>query len=164
MKQFMQDINNKIDIEGLKMYLYINEMVKKNKWGFDLYRTSDCVTFQTITKNGFGDKYNYGCPSFLATKEGLYIGTCNPFYGGQLYLLTNVADRAHEEGDSTKNHDHDRHDDAYDNSLPSFGVTIKSKYGILTTSLSEDISAQYVLSILAKYSAVTQLQVPPIKS
>ena len=91
MKQFMQDINNKIDIEGLKMYLYINEMVKKNKWGFDLYRTSDCVTFQTITKNGFGDKYNYGCPSFLATKEGLYIGTCNPFYGGQLYLLTNVA-------------------------------------------------------------------------
>ena len=91
MKQFMQDINNKIDIEGLKMYLYINKMVKKNKWGFDLYRTSDGETFQTITTSGFGDKYNYGCPSFLATKEGLYIGTCNPFYGGQLYLLTNVV-------------------------------------------------------------------------
>lgn len=90
MKELVQEISKKIDVEGLKMYLYINEMVKKNKWGFDLYRTSDCETFQTITTNGFSDRYNYGCASFLETEEGLYFGTCNPFYGGQLYLLTNV--------------------------------------------------------------------------
>ena len=33
--------------------------------------------------------FRSGCPSFLATDEGLYFGTCNPFYGAQLYLLTN---------------------------------------------------------------------------
>ena len=39
------------------------------------------------TPFGFDDKYNYGCSAFLSTDEGMYIGTCNPFYGGQLYLL-----------------------------------------------------------------------------
>ena len=52
-------------------------------------------TFEVITRTGFDDKYNYGCPSFLSTEEGLYFGTCNPFYGGQLFLLS-------EEGDERK--------------------------------------------------------------
>ena len=76
------------------MYIYINNTVMINEWGFDMFRTSDGETFETITRNGFGDKYNYGCPSFLATEEGLYFGTCNPFYGGQLYLLSNIQSRA----------------------------------------------------------------------
>ena len=85
-----EEIYNSIDVEGIKMYLYINEAVKNDEWGFDLLRTSDGgKSFEVITRNGFDDKYNYGCPSFLETEEGLYIGTCNPFYGGQLYLLTN---------------------------------------------------------------------------
>lgn len=83
------EIYNKIDFKGIEMYLYINNAVMKDDWGFDMYRTSDGETFETISTNGFGDKYNYGCPSFLATDEGLYFGTCNPFYGGQLWLLTN---------------------------------------------------------------------------
>jgi hypothetical protein len=71
------------------MYLYINNTVKSNEWGFDLLRTSDGGnSFEVITRTGFDDKYNYGCPSFLSTEEGLYFGTCNPFYGGQLYLLS----------------------------------------------------------------------------
>lgn len=86
----IQDIYNSIDWEGLEMYAYINKAVMEDEWGFDLYRTSDGgESFEVITRDGFGDKYNYGCPSFLETEEGLYIGTCNPFYGGQLYLLTN---------------------------------------------------------------------------
>ncbi len=88
-RQAIQEIYNKIDTQGIAMYIYINNTVMINEWGFDMYRTSDGETFETITRNGFGDKYNYGCPSFLATEEGLYFGTCNPFYGGQLYLLTN---------------------------------------------------------------------------
>ena len=76
-------------MEGAKKYLYINNIVRNNEWGFDLYRTTDGETFETITTDGMGDKYNYGCPSFLATDEGLYFGTCNPFYGAQLYRLTN---------------------------------------------------------------------------
>ncbi len=82
------EISNKIDLKGAEMYLYINHAVMTNPWGFDLIRTADGENFEVITRTGFDDKYNYGCPSFLATEEGLYFGTCNPFYGGQLFLLT----------------------------------------------------------------------------
>ena len=87
-KDTASDIANKIDLKGAEMYLYINHQVMTNEWGFDLVRTADGENFEVITRTGFDDKYNYGCPSFLATEEGLYIGTCNPFYGGQLFLLT----------------------------------------------------------------------------
>lgn len=87
-KDTASDIANKIDLKGAEMYLYINHQVMTNEWGFDLIRTADGENFEVITRTGFDDKYNYGCPSFLATEEGLYIGTCNPFYGGQLFLLT----------------------------------------------------------------------------
>ena len=88
-KEHIEDLADRIDVEGAKKYLYINNIVRNSEWGFDLYRTTDGETFETITTDGMGDKYNYGCPSFLATDEGLYFGTCNPFYGAQLYLLTN---------------------------------------------------------------------------
>ena len=88
----LEEIYNSVDWKGLEMYAYINNAVMNDEWGFDMYRTSDGgETFEVITRNGFGDKYNYGCPAFLETEEGLYFGTCNPFYGGQLYLLTNMA-------------------------------------------------------------------------
>ena len=88
-KEHIEDLADRIDVEGAKKYLYINNIVKNSEWGFDLYRTTDGETFETITTDGMGDKYNYGCPSLLATDEGLYFGTCNPFYGAQLYRLTN---------------------------------------------------------------------------
>ena len=86
-KEKIDHIIDNIDWKGLEMYMYISNRVKNNEAGFDLYRTEDALNFEKITTNGFGDKYNYGCSSFLATDQGLYIGTCNPFYGGQLYLL-----------------------------------------------------------------------------
>ena len=83
------DIYERIDGKGIEMYAYINKTVRDNEWGFDLLRTADGgQTFEVITRTGFDDKYNYGCPSFLSTEEGLYFGTCNPFYGGQLFLLS----------------------------------------------------------------------------
>ena len=82
---------DKIDWEGMRMYLWVSETVKNDTWGFDLVRTKDGVNFELVTNDGFGDKYNYGCPSFLSTDEGLYIGTCNPFYGAQLYLLADES-------------------------------------------------------------------------
>ncbi|MBQ9640680.1 MAG: hypothetical protein IJV06_03880 [Bacteroidaceae bacterium] len=93
LRQFVADLRSKIDMKGIVMYNYINNIVVSSDWGFDLFRTSDAENFEVITRTGFNDKYNYGCPSFLATEEGLYIGTCNPFYGGQLYLLTNQKDQ-----------------------------------------------------------------------
>lgn len=92
LSQTAEELYQKIDGDGIAMYLYINETVKNDKWGFDLFRTADGKSFEVITRDGFGDRYNYGCPSFLETEEGLYFGTCNPFYGGQLYLLTNMKD------------------------------------------------------------------------
>ena len=86
-KEKIDNIIDNIDWKGLEMYMYISNRVKNNEPGFDLYRTDDALNFEKITTNGFGDKYNYGCSSFLSTDQGLYIGTCNPFYGGQLYLL-----------------------------------------------------------------------------
>lgn len=87
-KSEIREVLDFIDWQGVDMYVYINNAVKNDEWGFDLFRTSDGGnSFEVITRDGFGDKYNYGCPTFLETEEGLYLGTCNPFYGGQLYLI-----------------------------------------------------------------------------
>ena len=94
LKATAEDILDRIDVKGIEMYSYINNAVKANEWGFDLIRTADGENFEVITRTGFDDKYNYGCPSFLATDEGLYFGTCNPFYGGQLFLLSNKGNEA----------------------------------------------------------------------
>lgn len=56
--------------------------------GFDLYVTEDGVNFETVTVNGFGDPYNHGCRSFAATEDGLMVGTANPFYACQIWMLT----------------------------------------------------------------------------
>lgn len=80
-------IYDKIDWEGLKMYAYINDKVKNDVWGFDMLKTSDGVNFEVVTNDGFGDPYNYGGRSMVSTPYGLYVGTANPFYGAQLYLL-----------------------------------------------------------------------------
>ena len=86
---YIAEISERIDAKGIEMYAYINNAVMTNEWGFDLLRTADGgKSFEVITRTGFDDKYNYGCPSFLSTEEGLYFGTCNPFYGGQLFLLS----------------------------------------------------------------------------
>ena len=85
----LSDIYDSIDWEGLEMYKWVSDTVANDTWGFDMVRTKDGVNFELVTNDGFGDKYNYGSAAFLASEDGgLYIGTCNPFYGGQLYRLT----------------------------------------------------------------------------
>ena len=79
---------DKIDWEGFAMYAYINDMVKNDTWGFDMVRTADGENFELVTDDGFNDKYNYGGRSMVATPYGLYVGTANPFYGAQLFRLT----------------------------------------------------------------------------
>lgn len=79
---------DRLETGAIGNYAYIYNRLRQNEWGFDLMRTSDGREFEFITRNGFGDKFNYGCPSFAATADALYIGTSNSFYGGQLYKLT----------------------------------------------------------------------------
>lgn len=61
--------------------------LKKADFGFDLYVTEDGINFDTITTDGFGDKYNHGCRAFGVTNDGLCVGTANPFYGAQVWKL-----------------------------------------------------------------------------
>ncbi len=56
--------------------------------GFDLYVSEDGVNFKAITVDGFGDPYNHGLRTFSPTESGLMIGTANPFYACQVWMLT----------------------------------------------------------------------------
>ena len=56
--------------------------------GFDLYVSEDGVNFEAITINGFGDPYNHGLRTFSPLENGLMIGTANPFYACQAWMLT----------------------------------------------------------------------------
>ena len=55
--------------------------------GFDLLVSDDGVNFDVITRNGMGDPNNHGCRVFAITDSGLCVGTANPFYGTQVWLL-----------------------------------------------------------------------------
>lgn len=58
--------------------------------GFDFFVSNDGLNFSRITRNGFNDKFNYGLRTFISSNDGLYIGTANPFFGGQLWKLTEI--------------------------------------------------------------------------
>lgn len=55
--------------------------------GFDMYVSDDGINFETVTIDGFGDPYNHGLRVFAGTDNGLTIGTANPFYGTQVWLM-----------------------------------------------------------------------------
>ena len=55
--------------------------------GFDLFVSNDGVNFDVITRDGMGDPNNHGCRVFAITDSGLCVGTANPFYGAQIWLI-----------------------------------------------------------------------------
>ena len=83
-----QDLYNRVDWEGLRMYAYIAKTIDNDTWGFDLLKTADGENFELVTDSGFNDRYNYGGRSIMATDYGLFVGTANPFYGTQLWKIT----------------------------------------------------------------------------
>ena len=58
-----------------------------NPGGFDLFVSEDGKNFSPVTVNGFGSEENYGGRVLLPTKYGLFLGTANPFGGGQVWRL-----------------------------------------------------------------------------
>lgn len=52
-----------------------------------MYVSDDGINFETVTIDGFGDPYNHGLRVFAETDNGLTIGTANPFYGTQVWLM-----------------------------------------------------------------------------
>ena len=62
-----------------------------NPAGCDVYYTSDGVNWSPLTRDGFGDQFNYGARILLPTANTLYIGTANPFYGAQVYTVSDTG-------------------------------------------------------------------------
>jgi hypothetical protein len=68
------------------------EMVNaKNPAGCDLYISSDGENFKPVVRDGFGDEFNYGVRTVKSTENGLFVGTANPFYGFDMYRVTETA-------------------------------------------------------------------------
>lgn len=78
------------------------EYLRKADYGFDLYVTEDGINFETITTDGFGDKYNHGCRAFGVTNDGLCVGTANPFCGAQVWKLSYTETKSDIENGNTE--------------------------------------------------------------
>lgn len=75
--------------------LYVGTMDRSTEWkdlpgqrdklepymGFDLYASTDGVSFMRITDNGFGQKFDLGVRTLASTPYGLFLGTANEYYG-----------------------------------------------------------------------------------
>lgn len=85
--------------KGIEEYA---EYLRKADYGFDLYVTEDGINFETITTDGFGDKYNHGCRAFGVTNDGLCVGMANPFYGAQVWKLSYTETKSDIENGNTE--------------------------------------------------------------
>lgn len=51
----------------------------KLRGGCELWRSTDGDHWTPVTRNGFGNRYNWGIRALLSTPHGLFVGTANPF-------------------------------------------------------------------------------------
>ena len=82
--------------DTLEGFLECAGYMKDAERGFDLYVSEDGVNFETITINGFGDPFNHGLRTFSSLDDGLMIGTANPFYACQVWMLEDGAEAEEE--------------------------------------------------------------------
>ena len=87
-KEMIQWLLKYFDVDGLIYWAKARALVKKADKGFDLFVTDDGTDWERITDDGLGDPYNYGARTFTICNNELYIGTANPYYGAQLWKLT----------------------------------------------------------------------------
>lgn len=78
---------NPDSIANLEAFIGMMKYLSKAERGFDLLVSKDGDNFSVITRDGFGDPFNHGLRVFATTDQGLGIGTANPFYGTQVWLL-----------------------------------------------------------------------------
>jgi hypothetical protein len=55
------------------------ENVVQQQGGFELWRSYDGENWLPVTRQGFGNPYNYGVRNIVSTPYGVFIGTANPF-------------------------------------------------------------------------------------
>lgn len=81
---------NKTHIEN---YMTISNVCANHETpGGEVWCTENGVDWEPITVDGFGDKYNHGIRTMAVGSDGsFYLGTANPYYGAQLWKLTDTA-------------------------------------------------------------------------
>ena len=92
---------NKADAEGIRMLVEINRRVTQADKGFSMYVSDDGVNFTEMFNNGLNDMYNYGGRTLAVCGDRLFIGTANPFYGAQVWTLTDDSEQPPVEPDYT---------------------------------------------------------------
>jgi hypothetical protein len=55
------------------------ENIVQHQGGCDLWRSFDGENWLPVTRQGFGNLYNYGIRNIVSSPHGLFIGTANPF-------------------------------------------------------------------------------------
>lgn len=75
----------------LKDFARCLKYLKDAEAGFDLVaikEKGDKVDIQTVSTDGFGDRYNHGLRIFVNTDDYMAVGTANPFLGTQLWRMS----------------------------------------------------------------------------
>ena len=92
---FAQKIENNIlntACHHFVYYLGCSNIISTQEKGCDVLISSDGVNFTALTRNGFGDIYNHGGRAFIPTDNGLFLGMANPFWGTQLWKITDGSE------------------------------------------------------------------------
>lgn len=85
---FFRPMDQLLNTIGKTVYYFgTNYYMKHAVKGFDILITEDGINFEVITNDGFGDENNHGVRTLTSADEGntLYVGTANPYYGGQMW-------------------------------------------------------------------------------
>lgn len=94
LEDILELLNNEETQANVNAALYMAKLSAAATRGFDFYSSEDGIHFDEISKDGFGDPYNYGVRVYGAqdTLENKWFvaGIANPFYGAQLWKLMNV--------------------------------------------------------------------------
>ncbi|WP_165252328.1 hypothetical protein [Paludisphaera soli] len=58
----------------------------RSEFGFDIFASRDGVAWSPLTRNGFGNMYNFGLRTFASTPHGLFAGAVNYVQGTEVWL------------------------------------------------------------------------------
>lgn len=89
-------------------YLGCSNIISTQEKGCDILISSDGVNFTALTRNGFGDIYNHGGRAFIPTDNGLFLGMANPFWGTQLWKITDGSENPTPDKPGTDKPDPDK--------------------------------------------------------
>lgn len=91
---FISDPDQLSEVETLLSQI---DLYNSDPAGSNIYSSSGGLSWTPEITDGFGDPYNYGGRTIKATDQGLFVGTANPFWGGQVWMARETEDTSEEE-------------------------------------------------------------------